>query len=278
MASAYGVSAVEGMSGSKLISLNLTVAGPVKNSSAMAFSGNGTLQNASLNTPALTKPLNVRNANIRFSQNSMMLENVQASLDQSNASGNLSVRAFAAPQVQFALNVDKLDLAAMQEIIATPGAPLKKAEFQFIPRAYAQKTTSEPSLITKAVGNGMINVGTLTYDQLVLNSVKANVTLDHGAIRLSPLTSTLYGGQQTGEIVLDTRVLPPAVTVTTQLEKVDANKLVSSMSSVKDTLYGLLAANTMRASAQRWGELRAVAEWEARAGPEQWADRERSTC
>ena len=174
----------------------------------------------------------------------MILENVQASLDQSNASGNLSVHDFAAPQVQFALNVDKLDLAAMQQIIATPGAPAKKAEFQLIPRAYAQKTTSEPSLITKAVGNGAINVGTLTYDQLVLNNVKANVTLDHGVIRLSPLTSTLYGGQQTGEIVLDARVTPPAVTVTTKLQKVDANKLVSSMSSVRDTLYGLLAANT----------------------------------
>ena len=45
MASAYGVSAVEGMSGSGLISLNLTAAGPLKNASAMTFNGNGTLQN-----------------------------------------------------------------------------------------------------------------------------------------------------------------------------------------------------------------------------------------
>jgi len=244
IASACGVSAVEGMSGVGLISLNLTAAGPLKNVSAMTFNGNGTLQNASLNTLWLTKPLNVHHAIIRFSQSSMMFDNVQASLDKSEASGSLSVRDFAAPQVQFALDVDKLDLAAMQQIIATPGAPVKKAELELIPRAYAQKTASEPSLITKAAGNGTINVGTLTYDQLVLNNVKADVRLDHGVIRLSPQTSGLYGGQQTGEVVLDTRVSPPAVTVATRLHNVDANKLVSSMSSIKDTLYGLLAGNT----------------------------------
>jgi AsmA protein len=193
----------------------------------------------------LTKPLNIKNANIKFSQNSMTVDNLQASLDQSNASGNLSVRNFAAPQVQFALSIDKLDLAAIQKVIATPATPVKRAEFQLIPGAYAQqKTTTQPSLITKAVGNGTIDVGTLTYDQLVLSNVKANVTLDHGVIRLAPLTSTVYGGQQSGEIVLDTRVTPPAVTVSTKLQRVDANKLMSSMSSVRDTLYGLLAANT----------------------------------
>lgn len=244
IASAYGVTAVEGMSGSGIITLNLNASGPVKNASAMVFNGSGALQNASLNTPALTKPLNVRNANIKFSQNSMTLDNVQASLGQSNATGNLSVRNFAAPQVQFALGIDKLDLAEMQNVIATPGQPVKRASFELIPRAYAQKATTEPSLLTKTVGNGTINVGVLTYDQLVLNNVKSNVTLDRGIIRLAPLTSTVYGGQQSGDIVLDTRATPAVVTVSSKLQKVDANKLVSSMSSVKDTLYGLLAANT----------------------------------
>ena len=54
MAKAYGVSAVEGMNGSGVISLNLTASGPLKNASAMVFSGNGALQNALLNTPSLS--------------------------------------------------------------------------------------------------------------------------------------------------------------------------------------------------------------------------------
>jgi len=128
IADAYGVTAVDGMSGSGQITLNLSAAGPLKNMSAMVFNGTGAIQNASLNTPTLTKPLNVKNANIRFSQNSMMLENVAASLDQTNASGNLSVHNFAAPQIQFALNMDKLDLAAIQNIVRTE-APAKRVGF-----------------------------------------------------------------------------------------------------------------------------------------------------
>jgi uncharacterized protein involved in outer membrane biogenesis len=243
MAGAYGVSAFEGISGTGLISLNLTVAGPLKNVSAMTFSGNGTLKNASLNTASLAKPLSVPGANIRFSRNSVTFENLQASLDQSHVTGSLSVHDFANPLVQFALGIDKLDLAAMQEIIATPGAPVKKTEFHLIPPAYAQQATSKPSLVTMVAGNGTINVGTLTYDQLVLNSVKADVTLDHGVIRLSPQTSGLYGGKQTGEIVMDTRVTPAEITVATKLQNIDANRLVSAVSSIKDTLYGPLAGD-----------------------------------
>jgi uncharacterized protein involved in outer membrane biogenesis len=245
IAQAYGVTAADGMSGTGQITLNLTAAGPLKNANAMVFNGNGAIQNASLNTPSLTKPLNVKNANIKFSQNSMSMENVAASLDQSNAAGNLSIRNFTNPQVQFTLNIDKLDLAALQNVVksTTPApAPGRRASLELVPRAYAQKT-EEPSFLTKAVGNGNISVGQITYDQLLLQNVKSQVTLDHGIIKLAPLTSILYGGQQSGQIVLDTRQTPAAVTVSSKLQKVDANKLVSSVSSVKDTLYGLLAAN-----------------------------------
>ncbi len=243
MASAYGVSAVEGLSASGHLSLNLNAAGPLKDASALVFNGSGALQNAVLHTPSLTKPLNVKNANVKFSQNSMMLENVVASLDQTSAAGSLSIRNFASPQVQFTLAIDKMDLAALQKVIAAPGTPVKRSEFQLVPVAYAQKTASEPSPLAKAVGNGTITVGLLKYDQLVLTDVKSNVTLDRGVIRMAPLTSSVYGGQQTGEIILDTRQTPTAVAINLKMQKVDGNKFLSSVSSMKDTLYGLLAAN-----------------------------------
>ncbi len=243
MAGAYGVTAVEGLSGSGQLSLNLNASGPVKNASAMVFNGSGTLRDATLNTPSFTKPLNVKNADIKFNQNSMILEKVEATLDQSNAGGNFSIRNFDSPQIQFDLNIDKMDLAALQRIIATPAAPTKRAGFELVPGAYADKTAAEPSLIAKAVGSGTITVGLLKYDQLVLTNVKSNVTLDRGIIRLAPLTSGVYNGQQTGEITLDTRQNPTTVAVNMKMQKVDGNKLLSSVSSVKDTLYGLLAAN-----------------------------------
>jgi len=98
-------------------------------------------------------------------------------------------------------------------------------------------------MLTKMTGSGTLNVGSILYDQLVLNSVKSNVNLDHGLIKMAPLTSQIYGGQQSGSITVDARQNPMAFNVSTQLQKVDANKLLSSVSSIKNTLYGLLALN-----------------------------------
>jgi uncharacterized protein involved in outer membrane biogenesis len=241
IASAYGVSAVEGMNGSGSLTLNLTAAGPLKNTSAMVFNGSGRLVNASLTMPSLTKPVNVKNAEVNFSQNTMALNNLAVSLDQTNATGSIAIRNFAAPQLQFHINADKLDLAALQQIVvSTP--PAKQAAIELLPRANAA-TPPEPSLLSKAVGSGDINAGLITYDQLALNNVKSEVTLDHGLIRMAPLTSSLYGGAQSGQIVLDTRATPPVVTISSKLQKVDANKLISSVSSLKETIYGMLAAN-----------------------------------
>ena len=86
--------------------------------------------------------------------------------------------------------------------------------------------------------------GTLTYDQLVLNDVKSTVILDRGVVRMAPINAAVYGGQETGSITVDLRTPQTLYTVDLKLQRVDSNKLLSSVSSIKETLYGLLAANT----------------------------------
>ncbi len=110
IAKAYGVGGVEGMSGSGAISLDVHATGPIKNTDAMKFSGSGSLQNASLKMPSLTKPINVHNANMQFTQNSVNLTNLSASLGSTNATGNLSIANLQAPRLTFALSADKLNV------------------------------------------------------------------------------------------------------------------------------------------------------------------------
>jgi uncharacterized protein involved in outer membrane biogenesis len=76
-----------------------------------------------------------------------------------------------------------------------------------------------------------------------LTNVRSNATLDRGLIRLSPITADLYGGREVGAVIIDARGTPITYTVSSKLQQVDANKLLSSVSSLKQTLYGLLAAN-----------------------------------
>jgi uncharacterized protein involved in outer membrane biogenesis len=114
-----------------------------------------------------------------------------------------------------------------------------------IPAAEAAPApTAPPSSLQAATGTGMLTVGTLIYEQTVLSNVRTNVTLNHGIIQLNPLTSQIYGGQENGSVTVDTRANPVTYAVNTKLTNVDANQLLSSVSTVKDTLYGSLTATT----------------------------------
>ena len=250
IAQAYGISAAEGMTGSGNITLDVHATGPVKNTDAMKFSGSGALQNASLKMPSLTQPLNIRSANLQFTQNSMNITNLAASLGSANASGSLGVTNFQTPHLTFALNADKLNVTELEQITggsSTPQkAPAKKraeASWSLIPTADATPAT-QPGFLQTATGNGTIAVGTITYEQSVLTNVHSTVTLNRGVIQLNPLTSQVYGGQQSGSITVDTRPNPMTYGVNVKLTGADANKMLSATSSVKDTVYGTLGATT----------------------------------
>lgn len=227
MARAYGMSAAQGMNGTGTLTLNLSVAGPLNNDSALSFSGSGVLQNVSLQTASLAQPLVLPHANLQFSRNSLILDNLAASLAGTNAAGTLTLRNFAAPDIQFALTADKVDVARLQQALAGP----------------ATKAQNESAPLANLTGHGTISADSLVYDQLALTAVKAEVALDHGVIRFTPTTASLYKGQQSSAIVVDTRTTPMAVEIKGKLSNVDANALLSAVSPLKETLYGLLAAN-----------------------------------
>jgi AsmA protein len=218
------------------------------------------LQNATLKLASLTKPIQVRNADLGFSQNSATLSNLAASVGQTNATGNLTLKNFAAPQVQFTLNADKVDVAELQQLTAATPAPQKRAAldhsfWQMVPEAEAQTHSAapgrpstvnrpnEPNIVDKMTGGGTATIGSVKYNDLLLSNVHSNITLDHGVVRLNPLTADLYNGKETGNITIDLRPAQPVYTVALKTDKVDANKLVSSVSDLKQTLYGLLNSN-----------------------------------
>src|SRR5215813_6449079 len=246
-ARAFGVKGLEGMNGSGAIAFAVRANGPLKDTSALTFSGSGHLSDVTVSTPSIAKPVKVQTADVKVTSDSITLDKIAANVDQTNASGMLSMRNLAAPVVQFTLKLDKVSVAELQQL-TTPGTPPKtraqNSTFSLLPRLYAEtSSTTQPGVLEKTTGNGTVTVGTLIYDQLLLNNVKANVALDRGVIKLAPVTAQVYGGQQSGAITIDTRQRPTAVSVTTTFQKVDANQLLSSTSSLKDVLYGVLGAN-----------------------------------
>lgn len=244
IANAYGVSGVDGMQGNGAVSLDVHAVGPTSDANAMTFSGTGALRNATLKMPSLGRPLAVHNADVQFTRNGAALNNFSGTLGSTNATGQLSLANFSAPVVRFTLNADKVIASEWEQMFAAQPAPAqpKTGRLQLVTPAYAA-TPAEPSLFNKMTGGGVITAATVIYNALTLNNVHSNVTLNRGIVQLAPVTAQVYGGQQTGSIVLDMRTTPATYTVNTQLQKVDANQLLSSISSLKQTLYGMLAAN-----------------------------------
>src|SRR5262249_35417708 len=154
-------------------------------------------------------------------------ENLNAAIGSTNASGNLTARNFTAPQVQFTLNADKLNVVELKALFKAEPQKAGSSGWSLIPSAYAQKPTAQPSLIARTSGTGKVSVGTIVNDKLVLNNVQSNVTIDHGVIKLAPITAQAYGGTTTGAITVDARNTPMRYVVDTNLANVDANKLLS---------------------------------------------------
>jgi len=247
IAKAAGISAAEGTSGSGSLWLDVHAVGPVKNTEAMQFTGTGSLQSASVKSAQLTQPLQIHMATLKFTQNTVNVNGLNMTLGSTNATGTVAMKNFQAPQVQFTLTADNLNVDELQKILGAPApaAPAKTSRLNLIARANAlpRAPAAAPGLMSKTTGSGQVTIGNILYNQLQLQNTKANVTLDHGVIKLDPVSTTMYGGSAAGTITVDTRGATTLYNVALKTQKVDSNRLLSSVSSVKDVLFGLLASN-----------------------------------
>jgi AsmA protein len=131
--------------------------------------------------------------------------------------------------VEFSLNANQANVQELETIFNVQSAPTP--------------ANAEPSFLTRVSGSGQLSVDTVIYDQVTLKNLKSTLALDHGMITMKPITASVFNGQQTGAVVVNMRARPATYTVDSKLENVDANQLLSSISSIKETLYGLLSAN-----------------------------------
>ncbi len=119
-----------------------------------------------------------------------------------------------------------------------------------IPNATVKTNSSTQALVINSANvqfaqNGASVVASAIKAQgFVLNNVHANAKFDAGVVQLSPVTSDVFGGKENGTVSVDTRPVHPLCSVKINLSGVDTNALLSAVSTMKDTLYGSMAADT----------------------------------
>jgi AsmA protein len=224
---------VDGMSGTGRLTLDVHARGPLK---ALTYTGQGLLADATLRNASMAEPLRIRTASLTFDRDAAVLDKLAAGIGTTNLDGRVAIRTFASPNVDFQLSADRIDVREMQRLLTPAQAPAPKAKATTAPAARTD------GVFTRTTGTGRLRVGTVAYDRLILEDVAATVTLDHGLVRLNPVTAALFGGRHQGAIDVDARRTPVALTVASTIEKVDANRLASAVTSLKDVVFGSLGA------------------------------------
>lgn len=219
IAQAYGVKTARGVKATGKAAVEAKVFGSLAKGAALQYRGTGSLSGATVNTPALTKPITIRTAKLRFEGDAAGVEGLDATVGATTLTGRLATRG---DNLDFALVADKLDVDELRKLL-----PL------------SEEKSNGPS---KLAGHGTLTVGTMKMDRLLLTNVRTNLNMAGGQMRFDPLVANVYGGTHTGTIVVDQRQPQPVFTLDSKLDKIDSGQLLEAVSSLKQLIGGPLSA------------------------------------
>lgn len=115
-----------------------------------------------------------------------------------------------------------------------------------IPNAtLSTKSLTQPLVISAAnlhfaQDSGTIAVNSLKAQGFALTNVHATAKLANGLVELSPVSTGIFGGRADGTISINTKPSNPVCSVNLKISGVDANALLTAVSSTKSSLYGSL--------------------------------------
>lgn len=217
IARAYGAVSAGEVQGSGQLRLQVRAHGPLSGKTPLQYAGSGAIEGASLELPALTKPLEVARADFRFAEDSVALENMAASLGATQVTGALKLANFRSPRADFNLKANQLSLEELRGWLRE------------------SKGDSKP---TKLQAQGNVEIGRLDLMNLVLERLTAQCSFRDGELALRPLRASMYGGTHSGSLDIDMNATPPVYKLQSKLEKIESSDLLAAATAVKGIISG----------------------------------------
>lgn len=190
---------------------------------AMNISGSGKLTGARLQMAQASKPIEIANADLGFTGDSLRIDNLAGRLGSSQIDGWLQVKNFDQPVAAFDLKADQLSVAELRQTLASDQKPQAKGASSGSMRA-----------------EGQLAAGKLIIEGLTATDVRSKVALANQTLSLDPLSLRLYGGAYQGAARIDLSggaQNPPEIALNGRFNGLDINQLLSS-SGQKSVIYG----------------------------------------
>ncbi len=223
IARVYGLTSVEGLSATGQAKLQIRASGLLNAKTPLAFSGTGSLRNASFQSPSLTKPVEIASTDFRFESNSASLSAIQAKLGSSNIQGDCIISNFRNPLLEFHLAADRIVIDELRSLF--------------------RDGTSKSDSPAKLRASGSIRAGMVQLAELTLTQVTAESSYREGHLVLAPLTASLYGGRHTGSMDIDLRPAKPVYSMNSKLERIESSQLLAAATSLKGIISGPFSAD-----------------------------------
>ena len=172
------------------------------------------------------------------SSNSINAKSLNVMLDQSKLSGNIAVKDFAQPAINFKLALDEIDvdryLPPVEEGKKSAAAP---------PAAAAAAGASQLPLETLRQLNikGVLDIGKLKVSGTRSENIHIELSAADGVIQLHPMSANLYQGQYQGNVNLDARGKTLKLAIDENLKGVQAGPLLLDLTG-EDKISGVANA------------------------------------
>jgi uncharacterized protein involved in outer membrane biogenesis len=272
------------------IAADLRITGP---SAHLAYSGRADLTALQVRESGQSPPVRIPAVRLEITPNEIRTNTFAVESGATRLAASALVTGYALPDgaYQIKLNTPSAELGELLRIassMAPPSAAIKgvkgtghvsldmtlrgkmesKAALQFAGTATLDEASIrvpgnvQPILVDNAdlqfrgadAATGMLSVGRLVANGVTLSAVQATCGLKDGVVTLDPLVADVAGGHQVGSLVIDTRGATTAYALRTRMEHADANQVLSSTTSLKQIVFGLLTADADVRFAARPGE------------------------
>jgi AsmA protein len=184
------------------------------------ISGSGKLSGARLQMAGAAKPIDVANADLNFTGDSLRVDNLAAQLGSSQINGWAQVKNFDQPSANFDLKASQLNITELRQTLAS-----------------GQAAQSKKSSAGSIRADGQLAVGKLILEGLTATDMQSKVTMVNQVITLDPLSLRLFGGAYQGSARIDQSQNPVEIALNGKFNGLDINQFLSS-SGQRSAIYG----------------------------------------
>jgi AsmA protein len=160
-------------------------------------------------------------ADIAAAKSSVALNHLTLKLDDTTATGTMSVVDFAAQALRFDLNVDRID--------ADRYLAAKKPEDSSSKTPAGPPTEIPVETLRKLNARGTLRLGQATFSGLKFTDLQLDVNARDGDVKLAPTQASMYGGHYRGSVAIDATTAVPALDLQADVSDVNFAPLLKDL-------------------------------------------------